>query len=171
MRHPPAAVPAAIVAAHKTFTHAGTFPKTGVCKNCSHSGRLSKLPAFVPVNKRERNNAHRFLRVVRAVTVRHPGSAENLEPSENGIHRSRPKTVQQNEKQKHDQRAENKTGNRRGEHRQHHLWPKTGVPFQHRPLPMCAGDRCTTKSADERVTGTRRQSRPTRSQYSRQTQR
>ena len=78
IRQPPAAVPAAIVAAQRTFTQIGTLAKTGVCKNCSQGGRCSKLPLFVAGEKGERNDAHCFLSVVRAVTVRHPRRAENL---------------------------------------------------------------------------------------------
>ena len=40
---------------------------------------------------------------------------------------------------------------------------KTRVPFQHRPVAMRGGDRRAAESADERVTGTGRQARPTRS--------
>ena len=58
--------------------------------------------------KRERDNAHCFLGVICAVTVRHPGCAENLQFAEKRMHNVRRETMQRHEKQKHQERAENK---------------------------------------------------------------
>ncbi len=62
----------------------------------------------MPVKKRERDNARCFLGVICAVTVRHPGCAENLQFAEKRMHNVRRETMQRHEKQKHQERAENK---------------------------------------------------------------
>ena len=49
IRHPPAAVPAAMVIAQRIFTHAGMAPKVGIRRKLSHPGKCSNWPAFVPV--------------------------------------------------------------------------------------------------------------------------
>src|SRR5205807_5459536 len=48
IRQPPAAVPAAIVAAHKIITHFGTM-NCGVCRKSNTGGRFLNAPLCVPV--------------------------------------------------------------------------------------------------------------------------
>src|SRR5438132_14326464 len=62
--------------------------------------------------KREGDDAHCFLSVVRAVTVRHPGRAEDLRLSEKLMDEMRRKPMQQQKEQEHYESAKNESGDR-----------------------------------------------------------
>src|SRR5438270_12291750 len=76
-------------------------------------GREMIEPAgFGAGEKRKRDDAHCFLGVIRAVTVRHPGCAHDLRLSEKLMDKVRSKPMQQNEQKKHDESAKNESGDR-----------------------------------------------------------
>ena len=62
--------------------------------------------------KRERDNTHRFLRVVRPVTVRHPGGADQLEFSKYGMDQMRRRCAQRQSQNKHQHSAHDETDER-----------------------------------------------------------
>ncbi len=72
---------------------------------------MIEAASFGAGKKCDRNNAHRFLRVISAVAVRHPGGAEDLEFAKGGVNKMRREPVQRDEKQEHDQSAQNESGN------------------------------------------------------------
>ena len=78
---------------------------------------MLETPALSAGEKRQRNDAHGFLRVISPVAVRHPGGADKLQLSQRcewtkwGVKRRN-----MTNKIEHQQRAEDKAGNRRSEH-------------------------------------------------------
>src|SRR5437879_3118933 len=119
-------------------------------------GREMIEPAgFGAGEKRKRDDAHCFLGVIRAVTVRHPGRAHDLRFSEELMDEMRRQPMKNDEQKKHDESAENKSGDRRGDHRHNYFRPHTGVPFDDRPISFRSGERRAAKTADERVTRAR----------------
>src|SRR5438874_7636466 len=103
--------------------------------------------------KRERNDAHRFLGVVSAMTVRHPCCAHDLRLSEKLMDKVRGEAMQQNKQKKHHESAKNESGDRRSDHRQNYFRPDTGVPFDDRPIAVRCRESRAAKAADERMTG------------------
>ena len=61
----------------------------------------------------ERDDAHRFLRVVSAVAVCHPGRAQQLQFAEEFVHDMRGVRTQQDDEEEHEQSAEDESGDRR----------------------------------------------------------
>ena len=121
---------------------------------------MIEAPSLRPGKKREGDNAHCFLRIIAAVGMRHPGRTKNLQLAENGMDRRRRKTMKDQKEREHHQSAEKETGQRRCNHRDNHLRPESGVPFQHRPVSVRGRERGSAQSADQRMTGTRRQTDP-----------
>src|SRR5213079_1785538 len=103
-----------------------------------------------------------FLGVVGAVAMRHPGCAHDLRLSEKLMDKVRSKPMLQNEQKKHYESAKNESGDRGSDHRHNYFRPDTSVPFDHRPVPVRGRESRAAKSADERVTGARRQAKPPR---------
>src|SRR3981081_906901 len=59
--------------------------------------KLIEPAGFGASEERKSDNAHGFLRVICAMTVRHPCCAENLQLPKNGVDRARGKTMERNE--------------------------------------------------------------------------
>ena len=133
MRQPPAAVPAAMVTAHRVITHVGQYERWRLQK-IEPARQMIEAARFCPGKKRQRDDAHRFLRVICAVAVRHPGRAEDLQFSKYRMNKLRREAMQRDKQQKHEERAENEPGNRRRDHRHDNLRPHTVVPFHDRPI-------------------------------------
>ncbi len=62
---------------------------------------MVKAPGFSAGKKRERDDAHCFLGVICAMTVRHPRRAEDLQFTKKRLDKVRRETLQRHEKQKH----------------------------------------------------------------------
>ena len=90
----------------------------------------------------------------------HPGRAKNLQLAENGMDRTGRKAMEERKKREHHQSAETETGKWRCNHRDNHLWPESGVPFQHRPVSARGRERGSAQAANKRMTGTRRETDP-----------
>src|ERR1700719_1611004 len=103
---------------------------------------------FGPGKKCERDDAHGFLSVIGAVTVRHPGRAYDLRLSEKLMDKKRGEFVKQNEEQKHYETAENESRDRRRNHRHNNLRPNTGIPFDDRPISVRGRERRAAQTAD-----------------------
>src|SRR5216684_840090 len=108
--------------------------------------QMIESAGFGAGEKREGDDAHCFLGVIGAVTMRHPCSAHDLRLSKKQMDEVRCEPMQQYEQQKHYQSAKNESRDRRGNHRQNHFWPDTGVPFDDRPISFCGcEDRKSTR--------------------------
>src|SRR5436190_3798734 len=116
---------------------------------------MIELMRLCPGEKRERDNAHCFLRVVRAVTVRHPRGAQYLPLPEKLMDEMRRQLVKNDKKKKHHERAEKKSGDRRRDHRHNNFRPKSFVPFDHAPISFRGRNGRTAKTADQRMTRAR----------------
>ena len=73
---------------------------------------MIEAAGFRTGKKRQRNNAHGFLRIICPMTMRHPGCAEDLQLSEQRLDKVRRETMQRYEQQKHQQPTENESGHR-----------------------------------------------------------
>src|SRR5438552_7037751 len=113
-----------------------------------------------PGKKREGDDAHCFLRVIGAVRMRHPSRAKNLQLAKNRMDCRRRKTMEDQKKREHDQSAEEETGQRGCNHRNNYLWPESAVPFQDRPVSARGRERGSAQAANQRMTGTRRETDP-----------
>ena len=123
-------------------------------------GKLIEIARFCAGKKRERDYAHRFLRVVCAVTVGHPGGAEDLEFSKKRINKMRGESMQRHKEQKHQEAAKNESGHWRNDHGNHNFRPHADVPFYDRPIATGGGQGRAAKSADQRMARARRQAEP-----------
>src|SRR6478672_12258896 len=110
---------------------------------------MLEAPGLCSRKKREGNDAHCFLRVIRSVRMGHESCAENLQLPENRMHRARRETMEGHEKRKHHQSAEKKSGQRRRNHRDDYFGPESGLPFQDRPVSMRSRDRGAAQSTNE----------------------
>ncbi len=94
--------------------------------------------------KSEGDDAHRFLRIVRAVADRHERRADELQPSETHLRRVRRYPIKRDHDEKHQGRAESETEQRRRDHRHNYLRPEPlrmprrvqGAPLEHRPVEI-----------------------------------
>ena len=62
-------------------------------KKIQPARQMIEAASFGPGEQRERNYAHRFLRVIRAMAVRHPSCAEDLEFAEERMDKVRRKAM------------------------------------------------------------------------------
>src|SRR5712691_6160002 len=113
---------------------------------------MIKAARFRAGEKRKRDDAHCFLGVVRAVTMRHPRGDEDLEFAESGLDKMRCEPMQRDYNHKDTTTAENEPGNWRSEHRHDNFRPHSGAPFYYRPISARGRNCCAAKSADERMT-------------------
>jgi len=118
--------------------------------------------ALRPGEKREGDDAHGLLRVVRPVAVRHPRGADQLQFAENGMDEMRRERAQNKKQQAHQNRTEQEPDHRRREHRHDDFRGEAAAPFQDRPIAVRGGERRAAQAADERVAGTGRQPEPPR---------
>src|SRR6266550_537023 len=118
---------------------------------------MIEAPRLRPGKKGEGDNAHCFLRVIATVRMRHPGRAKYLQLAENGMDHRRRKTMEDQKKREHHQSAEEETGQRRCNHWNNYLRPESAVPFQHRPVSARGCECGATEPANQRMTGTRRE--------------
>jgi hypothetical protein len=121
---------------------------------------MIEAPSLRPGKKRQGDDAHCFLRIVAAVGMGHPGSAKNLQLAEDRMDRTGGKAMEERKKCEHHQSAEEKSNQRRCNHRNNHFWPESAVPFQHRRVSPRGRERGSTQAANQRMTGTRRESDP-----------
>ena len=96
---PPAAVPAAIVAAQSTTTQELTL-NSGVCRKSRSGG---------PSVESERDDAHCLLGIVRPVAVGHPGRADELQLAKDRMNEVRRERTQENQQKEHEQPTGEKT--------------------------------------------------------------
>src|SRR5438067_12160685 len=121
---------------------------------------MIEAPRLRPGKKGEGDNAHCFLRVIATVRMRHPGRAKDLQLAENGMDRRWRKTMEDQKKREHHQSAEEETDQRGCNHRNNYLWPESAVPFQDRPVSARGRERGSAQAANQRMTGTRRETDP-----------
>src|SRR6266513_4382321 len=121
---------------------------------------MIEAPRLRPGKKGEGDNAHCFLRVIATVRMRHPGRAKDLQLAENGMDRRWRKAMEDQEKRGHHWSAEEETGQRGCNHRDNYLWPESAVPFQDRPVSARGRVRGSAQAANQRMTGTRRETDP-----------
>ena len=132
--------------------------------------KIAKIARIGPGKKCERDDAHRFLRIVGAVAVAHEPGADELGFAEDLAHEERAHLAKQSGQQEHEHGAAHKSEHRRGEHGEHDLMPQTdpmafGVgrrPDQLAPIVMGGGERGAAKPANQRMTRTRREPQPPR---------
>ncbi len=131
-------------------------------KKIQPARQMIEASGFRAGKQRESDNAHCFLRIIRTVTVRHPGRAEDLQFAKERMDKVRRETVQHHKKQKHQEPAKNKSGKWRGDHWHNDFWPHSSIPFYHRPIAVSGSKRCAAEAADEGVTRTGGQTEPPR---------
>ena len=88
--------------------------------------QILKGARFCAGEEREGDDAHRFLRIIGTMAVRHEASAYQLQLAKYSIHDARPEAVHQHGEQKHQHRPAEESNERGGEHGQNHFGPKAG---------------------------------------------
>src|SRR5438552_18940864 len=121
---------------------------------------MIEAPRLRPGKKREGDDAHSLLGIIGAVRMRHPGRAKNLQLAEDGMDRTGRKAMEERKKREHHQSAEKETGKWRCNHRDNHLWPESGVPFQYRPVSAGGRECGSAQAANQRMARTRRETDP-----------
>ena len=108
IRQPPAAVPAAMVAAHKITTQLGDF-EFGRLEEGEHGRQVRESAALSCGEKRERDDPHGLLGVIGPVAMGHPRGADELQFPEDLVHDVGRERTEQSKEQCHQDSAERRS--------------------------------------------------------------